>query len=173
MSPPETYPDRPAGGGQRTSRALLDLEKFLPYRLSVLSNRVSANIAKVYGDRYGLVIPEWRVMTVLALYPGSSASEVSDRTAMDKVAVSRAVARLLERGFIKREMHGDDRRRSVLALSESGFEAYEIIAPMVIDCETRLMAPLTEDERATLDRLIDKLADVGLESMQSDTPVER
>jgi len=166
MSPPETELDRPAGGGQRSSRALLDLEQFLPYRLSVLSNRVSGNIAKVYGDRYGLVIPEWRVMTVLALYPGSSASEVSDRTAMDKVAVSRAVARLLERNFIKREMHGDDRRRSVLALSESGFEAYEIIAPMVIDCERRLLAPLTEDERSTLDRLIDKLADVGLESMQ-------
>ena len=171
MSPPETQ-DRPAGGGQRPSRALLDLEQFLPYRLSVLSNRVSGNIARVYGDRYGLVIPEWRVMTVLALYPGSSASEVSDRTAMDKVAVSRAVARLLERNFIKREMHGDDRRRSVLALSDAGFEAYEIIAPMVIDCERRLLAPLTEEERTTLDRLIDKLADVGLESMQNESSAE-
>ncbi|RBD99105.1 MarR family transcriptional regulator, partial [Xanthomonas oryzae pv. oryzae] len=62
---------------------LLDLEQFLPYRLSVLSNRISSNIAKVYGDRYGMAIPEWRVITILALYPGSSASEVSDRTAMD------------------------------------------------------------------------------------------
>ena len=119
-------PADPASTRLRASHVLLDLEQFLPYRLSVLSNRVSGNIAKLYGDRYGLAIPEWRVITILALYPGSSASEVSDRTAMDKVAVSRAVARLLERGFIKRETHGDDRRRSVLALSAAGFEASEV-----------------------------------------------
>jgi DNA-binding MarR family transcriptional regulator len=45
------------------------------------------------------------------------ANAVAERTAMDKVAVSRAVAHLLERGLLTREMHGDDRRRSVLTLS--------------------------------------------------------
>ncbi|NEL80850.1 MAG: MarR family transcriptional regulator, partial [Xanthomonas perforans] len=94
----------------------------------------------VYGDRYGMAIPEWRVITILALYPGSSASEVSDRTAMDKVAVSRAVARLLERGFIRRETHGDDRRRSMLALSPAGRQVYETVAPLVNEMEQRLMS---------------------------------
>jgi DNA-binding MarR family transcriptional regulator len=65
---------------------------------------------------------------------------------MDKVAVSRAVARLLERGFIKRETHGDDRRRSVLALSAAGFEVYETIAPMVIEITRKLMSVLSEEE---------------------------
>ena len=55
----------------RASHVLLDLEQFLPYRISVLSNRVSGNIARLYGERYGLSIPEWRVITILALYPGS------------------------------------------------------------------------------------------------------
>lgn len=149
----------------RASHVLLDLEQFLPYRVSVLSNRISGNIAKLYGDRYGLSIPEWRVITILALYPGLSASEVSDRTAMDKVAVSRAVARLLERGFIKRETHGDDRRRSVLALSAAGFEVYETIAPLVIESERRLMSVLTEEEEQQLERLITRLAEDGLPRM--------
>jgi DNA-binding MarR family transcriptional regulator len=83
--------------------------------------------------------------------PGSSASEVSDRTAMDKVAVSRAVARLLERGFIQRETHGDDRRRSVLALSAAGFEVYETIAPMVIEITRKLMSVLSEEEEQVLE----------------------
>jgi len=160
MNPPD-----PSSHSIRASHALLDLEQFLPYRLSVLSNRVSGNIAKLYGDRYGLAIPEWRVITILALYPGSSASEVSDRTAMDKVAVSRAVARLLERGFIKRETHGDDRRRSVLALSAAGFEVYETIAPLVIEITRKLMSVLSEEEEQMLETLILRLAGEGLQKM--------
>ncbi|MFL0337757.1 MULTISPECIES: MarR family winged helix-turn-helix transcriptional regulator [Stenotrophomonas] len=158
-------PADPVSTRLRSSHVLLDLEQFLPYRLSVLSNRVSGNIAKLYGDRYGLAIPEWRVITILALYPGSSASEVSDRTAMDKVAVSRAVARLLERGFIKRETHGDDRRRSVLALSAAGFEVYETIAPMVIEITRKLMSVLSDEEEQMLEKLILRLAGEGLERM--------
>ncbi|MGV8959954.1 MAG: MarR family winged helix-turn-helix transcriptional regulator [Stenotrophomonas sp.] len=161
MSLSEYSPSSPV----RASRVLLDLEQFLPYRISVLSNRVSGNIAKLYGDRYGLSIPEWRVITVLALYPGLSASEVSDRTAMDKVAVSRAVARLLERGFIKRETHGDDRRRSVLALSAAGFEVYETVAPLVMEVTRKLMSVLTEEEEQLLEKLITRLADAGLAQM--------
>lgn len=158
-------PDPSRSTSIRASHVLLDLEQFLPYRISVLSNRVSGNIAKLYGDRYGLSIPEWRVITILALYPGSSASEVSDRTAMDKVAVSRAVARLLERGFIRRETHGDDRRRSVLALSAAGFEVYETVAPLVMEITRKLMSVLTEEEEQTLERLITRLADAGLPQM--------
>ena len=80
-----------------TYHAELDLEHFLPYRLSVLSNRVSDAIARVYSERFALGVTEWRVMAVLGRYPDLSASEVAQRTAMDKVAVSRAVARLLDR----------------------------------------------------------------------------
>ena len=71
----------------------LHLENFLPYRLSVLSNTVSGAIAAAYFAHFGLSIPEWRVMAVLAANPGLSAAEVTARTAMDKVAVSRALAR--------------------------------------------------------------------------------
>ena len=142
-----------------------DLERLLPYRLSVLSNRVSNAISSEYQRRFGLAITEWRVMAVLGRYPGLSAREVTERTAMDKVAVSRAVARLLERELVQRETHGDDRRRSVLTLTDAGHSVYAEVAPMVLACERNLLSPLSEDERATLDRLIGKLSAEGMDEM--------
>jgi DNA-binding MarR family transcriptional regulator len=138
--------------------AVLDLEHFLPYRLSVLSNRVSQAIANRYAQRFGIGVTEWRVVAVLGRYADLSAGEVAARTAMDKVAVSRAVARLLERGFVERDTHGDDRRRSVLALSRSGRRIYDEIAPLALDLERRLLSRLDDGERAALDALLDKLA---------------
>jgi len=150
-----------------TSRPKLHLEKFLPYRLSVLSNTVSSAIAAAYFMNFGLSIPEWRVMAVLAANPGLSAAEVTARTAMDKVAVSRAVAHLLERGLLTREMHGDDRRRSVLTLSEAGYRIYDEIVPLALGRERQLLAALTPEERIQLDRIMDKLASQGLPAMMS------
>lgn len=138
--------------------AALDLERFLPYRLSVLSNRISQAIADRYARRFGIGVTEWRVVAVLGRYPDLSAGEVAARTAMDKVAVSRAVARLLERGFVERDTHGDDRRRSVLALSRDGRRVYDGIAPLALDLERRLLSRLDDDERQTLQALLDKLA---------------
>src|SRR3954471_18563188 len=87
----------------------LHLEDFLPYRLSVLSNTVSGAIAASYFLHFGLSIPEWRVMAVLAANPGLSAAEVTARTAMDKVAVSRAVAGLIAAGRLHRNPPPADR----------------------------------------------------------------
>jgi DNA-binding MarR family transcriptional regulator len=138
-------------------QAALDLEHFLPYRLSVLSNRVSQCIAQAYAERFGIGITEWRVIAVLGRSAGLSANEVAERTAMDKVAVSRAVARLLERGLLQRDTHGDDRRRSVLQLSDAGEGIYDEVVPVAREYEHRLLAPLDEDERAALDHLLGKL----------------
>ena len=137
----------------------LDLEHFLPYRLSVLSNRISQAIAARYARRFGIGVTEWRVIAVLGRYPGLSAGAVAARTAMDKVAVSRALARLLERELVERDTHGDDRRRSVLALSRAGRRIYDEIAPLALELERRLLSRLDRDERAALDALLDKLAD--------------
>jgi len=142
--------------------ATLDLEHFLPYRLSILSNRVSQTIAGAYARRFGIGVTEWRVIAVLGRYPGLSANGVAARTAMDKVAVSRAVARLLARGLLQREMHGEDRRRSVLQLSSEGYGIYDEVVPLALDCERRLLETLTPGERATLQALIDRLMQDGL-----------
>lgn len=137
----------------------LDLDSFLPYRLSVLSNRISQSIARLYAERFGISITEWRVIAVLGRYSGLSANQVAERTAMDKVAVSRALARLVERGLIARNTDDDDRRRSVLALSARGKRIHTQIAPLALQMERKLLAGLSRDEKQMLDALLDKLAE--------------
>lgn len=135
-------------------QTFLELDRFLPYRLSVLSNTVSTAIAGAYHERFGLTIPEWRVMAVLANSPDLSAAEVAQRTAMDKVAVSRAVASLLRQKRIVRQMARADRRRSLLQLSAAGRRVYAQVVPFALAYERALIAPLTKEERTTLDRAI-------------------
>jgi len=135
----------------------LHLEKFLPYRLSVLSNTVSSAIAAAYFANFGLSIPEWRVMAILAANPGLSAAEVTARTAMDKVAVSRAVATLLAAGRLRRTTVPADRRRTHLALTPAGAGVYSRVVPMALEYERKLVAPLSRRDRATLDRILREL----------------
>ena len=147
--------------------AVLELDRFLPYRLSVLSNRVSQDIARLYAERFGLGITQWRILAVLGRYPDLSATEVAERTAMDKVAVSRAVASLLDAGLLRRRAHGADRRRSVLELSARGYRIYDEVAPLALAFEQRLLAGLSADERRTLLALFDKLDASEQSSRQS------
>lgn len=140
-----------------SAHEILELERFLPYRLSVVSNHISQTIANAYAERFGISITEWRVLAVLGRYPELSANGVAERTAMDKVAVSRAVARLLKTGMIERETHDSDRRRSVLRLSAAGYRVYDQVAPMALDYERRLLAGFSDAERATLAELLERL----------------
>ncbi|HBK54879.1 MAG TPA: MarR family transcriptional regulator [Xanthomonadales bacterium] len=141
------------------NHTLLDLDSFLPYRLSVLSNRISQTIAKAYGERFGLSITQWRVMAVLGRYPDLSANAVAERTAMDKVAVSRAVNALLAEGRLERDTHGEDRRRSVLRLSEAGYAIYDEVAPLALSYERALLSRLDPEQRQVLSDLLDLLSD--------------
>ncbi len=142
---------KPVGDG------LLVLEHFLPYRLSVLSNIVSGRIAKSYERQFQLTIAEWRVMAVLGRFPGLTAAEVTERTAMDKVQVSRAVARLKQTARIEQRAVEGDRRARHLFLTEQGHEVYAEIVPMARDYERRVTQDLSAAERAQLERLLDKL----------------
>lgn len=135
----------------------LVLERFLPYRLSILSNTVSDTIAREYRDQFGLNIPEWRVMAVLGRFGPLSASAACERTAMDKVTVSRAVARLIGQGLIKRETDSHDRRRSILKLTVQGQDIHRQIVPLAQRREAELATVLNAKERQDLDKLLAKL----------------
>ena len=143
----------------------LILEDFLPYRLSITSHTVSTNIARIYEKRFGVSIPEWRVIAILGRYPGLSAVEVADRTLMDKVAVSRAVTKLIKNGRIDREFADADRRRSILTLSEEGQKVHNEIAPLALEFERQLVEDLSEEDyekfNSTLEQLLDKARQLG------------
>ena len=144
------------------NHAQLELQNFLPYRLSVLSHRPSDAIARAYSQRFALGVTEWRVMAVLGRYPDLSANQVAQRTAMDKVAVSRAVAKLLDSGRLLRAFDDDDRRRSVLRLSEAGYAIYDQIVPLALGFERQLLGDMDAAERTLLFRLLDRLDELEL-----------
>lgn len=135
----------------------LILENFLPYRLSILSNTVSSMIASAYNKRFSLSISEWRVIAVLGRFPGLSAVEVAERTMMDKVAVSRAVSKLIKMGRVNRRFADADRRRSILQLSDDGRKVHDEVAPLALKFEENLLQGLSEEEIRAFDVVMERL----------------
>jgi len=140
------------------NKTRLDLDRFMPYRFSVLTNHVSSAIAAHYSQRFSLSIPEWRVMAVLGQTPGLSAREVAERTAMDKVQVSRAVQSLLAAKRLTRIAHARDGRVAHLSLSAKGQAIYDEVVPLALKLEKRFLSVLNDDEQKSLDSLLAKLA---------------
>lgn len=140
-----------------SKHALLTLERYIPYRLSILSNKVSTLVAQSYKDRFALSITEWRIMAVLGECPNASADEISNKTQIEKSLISRAISKLLKRNLIHREISKEDKRRSHIQLTEMGFEVYSQIVPLSLEYEEQLMSCLDDDEKAQLSRLIDRL----------------
>jgi len=141
---------------EKNDRELI-LEDFLPYRLAILSHTVSSSIARAYDQRFGLTIPEWRVIAILGRFPGLSAVEVAKRTMLDKVAVSRAVTKLIKGGRIDRQFADADRRRSILNLSAEGRKVHDEVAPLALGIEDDLLHGLTDDQVSTLNEVIERL----------------
>lgn len=148
------------------NHAPIDLEKFVPYQLSIVSNTVSQAIADEYQARFDLGTTEWRVMAVLAAHDGEglSARAVARFTVMDKVAVSRALARLVAKGRVLRRTHNGDKRRSVLRLSAVGWRIHDAVAPLARQQEREFLQRLDPEERRWLARILDKLLEGALAS---------
>jgi DNA-binding MarR family transcriptional regulator len=135
----------------------LDLGRFLPYRLSILQLAVSRSLARIYATRFDLSRYEWRALAVLAQEAPLTAVEIAERTSMDKVQVSRAVARLIAAGRVARETDPKDRRRAPLRPTAKGRALYRRIVPLAKARERELTNALTPAERRALDRIIEKL----------------
>jgi DNA-binding MarR family transcriptional regulator len=135
----------------------LQLDGYLPFRLSVASNAVSGLIARAYEDRFGLSIPQWRLVCVLAEDKGLTQVQIVARTMMDKVTVSRAAQGLVKRRLIGRTQNKTDGRSHMLTLTAAGRCLYAEIAPLALAYEATLIAGLAPDEVALLKRLLGRL----------------
>lgn len=140
-----------------TMTATLKLDSFLPYRLSVASNRVSSTIASAYHTQFGLRIPEWRLVCVLAEFGTMSQQSLCGRTQMDKVTVSRAAISLYERALVTRTPNPDDQRSHLLDLSADGWALYRQIAPQALEFERRIFANLSAEEQALLRKMLERV----------------
>lgn len=136
----------------------LTLDRFAPYRLSILSNQVSSGIAATYRDKFALSVTEWRIMAVLGEYPGLSGEEVSNKTQIEKSILSRAIQKLLNRHLIERSIDDADRRRHNLVLSPLGGDIYRQIVPLSLAYEKELLGCFSAAERKQFSQLIDRLS---------------
>jgi DNA-binding MarR family transcriptional regulator len=141
--------------------ASLRLDAYLPYRLSVASNAVSRLIARAYEDRFGLTIPQWRLIAVLGEHGPLTQQAIAARTVMDKVTVSRATHGLVKRRLVQRAPHDDDGRSHHLALSKAGTRLYEEVAPVALEYEARLLGQFDPAAVESLKRLLLHLEEVA------------
>ena len=133
------------------------LSDFLPYLLSITSNAVSDRIADEYRARFGLKIPEWRVMAVLGDAGAATQRELAEATRMDKVAVNRACKVLEERALIARRPNASDGRSHHLELTAAGGAMHGAIMPIALKMEARLFGALSAAERKTFTDLLQRV----------------
>ncbi|MCR9179850.1 MAG: MarR family winged helix-turn-helix transcriptional regulator [Erythrobacteraceae bacterium] len=154
MSKAAGLPPEQVGEGEGDGQ----LAGFLPYQLSVASNAVSGLIAERYRKRFGLKVPEWRIMAVLG-DRGDRAGPMTQRgltaaTLMDKVAVNRAARVLEERGLVARVPNPVDGRSHLLELTGEGRAIHGEVMPLALATERELLAGLAPDEEQALRRLL-------------------
>ena len=147
------------------------LAEFLPYLLSVTSNAVSGRIAQEYRTRFGLKVPEWRVMAVLGDSGPMTQRQLTAFTLMDKVAVNRACKELEERGLASREPNTKDGRSHLLELTDAGRQMHGEIMPLALEMERRLFSTFSEEEtetfRSLLLRIKEEVRDLHAEGIDS------
>jgi DNA-binding MarR family transcriptional regulator len=138
--------------------ARLDLFKFVPFRLNRLSAEVSQALSSEYQERYGLDIPEWRVLATLGFRnEACTAQYISHCTRTHKSTISRAVMSLMRRHLVERVEDAEDRRAFSLRMSDKGKALYEELIPRLLRKEQGIMACLSAQERKDFARLLGKM----------------
>jgi DNA-binding MarR family transcriptional regulator len=140
-------------GDDPAEKPLLQLEGFLPHRLNVLSSLVSQALTQVY-DKYGIGIPEWRVLVTLGQFGVMTGKAVGAHTHMHKTKVSRAVAQLEARKFVTRKANRADLREAFLSLTPTGRSVYEELAPRAREFTEKLSEVISASDRSAFDRAV-------------------
>jgi DNA-binding MarR family transcriptional regulator len=126
------------------------LEGFLPFRLNVLAQEVSTRLSAIYAERFGLDIPQWRILANLATRGDLTAQEIARITFSHKSTISRAVGELEGRKLIQRAMDPEDGRALVLRLTPKGRVLFAELLPLVLAFEKELLGKLGQTDAKAL-----------------------
>lgn len=151
------------GQPAQVDRHALKLDAFLPYRLNVCASLVSQALSRIYGARYRIGVPEWRVLVTLGEFGMMTAKAVGTHSYMHKTKVSRAVALLERRKLVARRVNRADQREAFLSLTAAGRDVYGELAPIALDFARQLMDSVDEADRAALDRALKTLTERSAE----------
>jgi DNA-binding MarR family transcriptional regulator len=156
-----TVAETDARKGGASDDVPLKLEDFLPYRLNVAAALVSEALSRVYGERHGLGIPEWRVVATLGQFGMMTGKEIGAHAHMHKTKVSRAVAVLARRKLVLRRANKADMREAFLTLTPAGRAIYQDIAPVAIALARRFIEAIAPADRAAFDRALKAVTERG------------
>ena len=135
-----------------------DLQGFLPYLLNMAAEEVSTDFARVYKDRYGLLRTEWRVLFHLGQHGVMTAKSITKKAKTHKTKVSRAVAALEKKRFLRRSEDPQDRRHAWLKLTPAGQAAFEDLWAVAWRYDAKITAKFSAEEVAVLRRCLAELA---------------
>jgi DNA-binding MarR family transcriptional regulator len=164
--------DAPERGGCSASGPL-KLKDFLPYRLNFLASLVSEGLSRIYAERFGLSIPEWRVLVTLGEFNIMTGKDIGAHTHMHKTKVSRAVADLERRKLVSRRVNRDDLREAFLSLTPSGRAIYEELAPGALEFARKLTEAIDPTDRAAFERVLTQLTERSKLLVTDDTDPAR
>ena len=162
-TPSDAADKKRSAAKRRTLGPIGRLEDFIPYKMSVVANRVSQSVGRLFETQFNIQIPEWRILMVLYAYRSLVFTEVVERTSMDKARVSRAQRRLVDLGMINSVTDPEDGRRVILSITKEGTKMCGDIIPHAASTEAWFLAALDEEEHRQLDRILDKLMARSLE----------
>lgn len=141
----------------RKTHTVLDLQKFLPYRISVIEQQISRAIAERYSAQHDLTRFEWRVLATLGMFENITAKDVCEFTLMEKMQVSRAINSLQRKDLITQQKNPHDNRNILLNLSDKGQQLYLKIVPGVLEEEQKIFSVLSNDELQAFNNIVEKL----------------
>jgi DNA-binding MarR family transcriptional regulator len=147
------------GGRRAPHEAPLKLEEFLPYRLNVVASLTSQALSRVYAERYGIGVPEWRVLVTLGQYGTMTGKAIGAHSHMHKTKVSRAVAQLARRKLLARKPNREDRREAFLSLTPAGLAIYQDLVPVASAFARRLLEAIDPADRAAFERALARLTE--------------
>ncbi len=134
---------------------MIDLNDFLPYQLSQLADMLSLAVAPVYESRLGITRDDWRVLVAVNQDRHMRATDIVQHTRLDKMQVSRAIARLEKNGLLTRKADAQDKRQQVLIVTAAGQSAYRKVAPLMTARNDYLLQDLDATQRQALQTQLD------------------
>lgn len=152
---PKRVPDgapSPSATGARP-----DLTRALSYRIAVLSRHLAREAGRLYLDRIGLSLPQWRVLSTLGLFGETGVSQIADHCAMDRGQTSRTIDTLMQAGLVRLRPDVRDGRITLFSLSPEGERRYEAGLPIAFQRQERLLEDFTPEERELFSHMLDRM----------------
>ncbi len=130
--------------GDDAPRHAIDLDRYVPTVLSRVVGRLRSSANEFFGDRYGINLLEWRILSFVAAEGPSSVYAIWTKAALDKAAVTRTLRGLQERGLVAvQDVAGQRRRKTAVTLTASGAALHEATFGEVVIRHQRLLRGLT------------------------------